>query len=371
MVSCQNQDTNQHSEKALSIYKQIKPDQKLSTDDKNKLNIEAMKEMTKTKEVLEQGYQKANKDSMLRDQKLEVRPGPLTEEEQKFVENISDDLLMTPEALKTEKTARKYIKILLKGEHRTIRWSRAAGSENNQKQYYSDVMATALSKLNPKNKESLDLIIEVVKTKREYPKVLAEAANALGKSGDKRVVPLLQDIVKNQNADTKLNAGRALLLFGNIDTALPVLDELSKEGHTAALGSIFHNMQGKEWQQRGVGIIRKALSYNNNESKALAALFLVGLSKKGLIDDDLHKYEDMLLAMLEDVLNKKKWDKPVKGEGYSDHRALETVILALTELKSVRAIPLLKRLKIHSEASYLDRRAVDAINNIESSTRKK
>jgi len=169
-------------------------------------------------------------------------------------------------------------------------------------------------------------------------------------------------VVKHPSAKVRLEAAGSLLSLGDVDTALPVLDELTKEGLTAALGDIFHNMQGKEWEQKGIGLIRKALTYENNESRALAALFLIGLTKKGFIKEDLSKLENILVEISEEILAKKKWAE--SSYGYSDHRALETVIHAFEELKSKKAVSILKRIATHPEASYLDRRASEAIKHI-------
>jgi len=136
-------------------------------------------------------------------------------------------------------------------------------------------------------------------------------------------------------------------------------DELIKEGATSALGFIYHDMQGKKWEQKGIDSIKKALTYDNNESKALAALFLIGLTQRGTIKEDITRLEDILIKISEDILRKKSW--PISSHGYSDHRALETVILAFGELKSKRAIPVLKRISEHPDASYLKRRAEVAI----------
>ncbi|MEW6418399.1 MAG: HEAT repeat domain-containing protein [Nitrospirota bacterium] len=270
---------------------------------------------------------------------IEVKPSPLTPEEQSFIEKIGPGATVSPNAFKSEKEAVRYLKIVLKGDHETIRlWKGYENLPQKEKRVgYSYCIETALSAINPKtNKEGLNLAIEVLKTKREYPEALAEAAEALGMSGDKSVIPLLREVVKNPNSIVRLKAGRALLLFGDIDTALPVLDELTREGHTAALGYIFHNMQGKVWEKRGIDLIRKALTYENNESKALAALFLIGLTKKGFLKEDTKKLEDILIKISEEILAKEKW--PISSYGYSDHRALETVILAFEELKSKRAM---------------------------------
>ena len=77
----------------------------------------------------------------------------------------------------------------------------------------------------------------------------------------------------------------------------------------------------------------------------------------------------MLLDTFKGILNKPKWDKSPESE-YSDYRALESIILALEELNSKKAIPFLKRLKEHPEASYLKSNSIEAIKHIKSAGRK-
>jgi hypothetical protein len=288
---------------------------------------------------------------------------PLTEKEQKLLDKIDDNILKTPSTayFNSQDDAAPYLRILLKRDHRNIRLFRGyeALSEDERKQGYDEAMSKAVTALNPKTKEGLQLLIEVLKTKREYPISLTAAAGVVSRSQDKSVIPLLRKVAKNPSLEVRYIAGSSLLVLGDADTALPVLDELTKEGATSALGFIYHNMQGKIWQQKGLESIRRALTYDNNESKALAALFLIGLTKKGIIKEDNRRIEDILIKISEVILNKKTW--PISRHGYSNHRALNTIILAFGELKSKRAIPVLRRISVHPDASYLKRRAEETI----------
>jgi hypothetical protein len=99
--------------------------------------------------------------------------------------------------------------------------------------------------------------------------------------------------------------------------------------------------------------------YDNNESRALAALFLIGLTKRGMIKEDTDRLGDILIKISEDILSKKTW--PISSRGYSDHRALNTIMLAFGELESKRAIPVLRRISEHPDASYLKKRAGETI----------
>jgi hypothetical protein len=303
----------------------------------------------------------------------------LTEEEQSDFEKLGGEWV-SPSVFKSEKEAIKYLKILLKGNEKTIRWYQKwellgkdrETREKEKKQNYGENIATALHAINTKtNKEGLQLAIEVLKTKREYPEALEGAADAIRRAlrypGDEELIPLLREVANHPNSLVRLFVAEALLDLGDSNTALPMLDEVTKEGETAALRFIFETMKGKEWEPRGIASFRKALTYENKESKALAALFLIQLTNRGRLKEDLGKLESMLLEMFESILNKQKWDKPFKGKGYSDHRAVDTIILAFKELKSHKAIPLLKRLLVHPEAGSLKRTAEWAIKQIESS----
>jgi HEAT repeat protein len=190
---------------------------------------------------------------------------------------------------------------------------------------------------------------------------------ALRYPGDEELIPLLREFATHPNSSVRLLVAEALLDLEDSNTALPILDEVTRQGYTAALGYIFDTMKGKDWEQKGIASFRKALTYDNNESKALGALFLIRLSNKGRIKEDLGEIESILLEILESILEKQKWDRPIKGEGYSDRRVVDIIVPALRELKSHKSIPLLKRLLVHPEASSSVRRSAEwAIKQIES-----
>jgi|MudIll2142460700_1097286.scaffolds.fasta_scaffold12213_1 HEAT repeat protein len=319
----------------------------------------------KSEDQLKQQARKVNSQELEGEKKqgsLASQPNPLTEDEQKLVDKIGKNILIAPsEYFDSQDDAAQYLKILLKGNHRNIRLYKGyeALSEDEKKRDYDEAMSKTVMALNPKTEEGSQFIIEVLRTKKDYPMSMAEAAKAVKASQDKSFIPLLRQVLKTPSLKVRLEAGGSLLALGDADTALPVLDELIKEGATSALGFIYHDMQGKKWEQKGIDSIKKALTYDNNESKALAALFLIGLTQRGTIKEDITRLEDILIKISEDILRKKSW--PISSHGYSDHRALETVILAFGELKSKRAIPVLKRISEHPDASYLKRRAEVAI----------
>ncbi len=297
-------------------------------------------------------------------QPLEIKESPLTEEEQKFVEKIGTGAWVTPNVFKSEEEARRYLKILLKGKYRTIRWfhqyfQQYKVSEDEIKSLYGDSMATALSAINPEKKESFDVIVEVLKTKREYPQALARAARVVKFAHDTSVIPLLRAVVKHPSLNVRLEAAGALLVLGDADTALPVLDELTKAGNTYVIPYLFKSGWSREWKlwdERGLEIIKRALNYPQDQVKAEAALFLAEL---GI---DKEKAEEVAIAVI-----KKFKDKTEKAFGLNNEEivriprteqeryaiekarnailACEYAMDALEVLKSKKAIPLLMHVK--------------------------
>ena len=302
---------------------------------------------------------------------------PLTEEERRAIEKFGGDWI-SPGVFKNEKEAIKYLKILLKGDEKSIPWYQndKVEEEKRNKWHYGSCIATALHAINTRtNKEGFDLAVEVLKTKKGYPEALAGAAEMIGRGlkdpGDEGVVRLLREFSRYPDSKVRLFVGEALVKAGDSNTGLQILDDVTKEGTTAALGFIFETMDGKKWEREGIKSIKEALTYENKESKALAALFLIQLTNKGRLSEDLGKIEKMLLEMFESILNKQKWDEPINGKGYSDGRTVGTIIIAFQALKSHKAIPLLKKLLTHPQRSYLGRRAEEAIRQIESPGRRK
>jgi TPP-dependent indolepyruvate ferredoxin oxidoreductase alpha subunit len=263
---------------------------------------EQNKELRVQKEEVKQPKEGKKDDSSV------LQPSPFTEEKQKLLDKIDDNILKAPTAyFDSQEGAAPYLRILLKGDHRNIRLYRGyeALSEDCRKQDYDEAMSKAVTVLDPKTKAGLQLLIEVLKTKREYPVSLAQAANAVNRSQNNSVIPLLREVVKNPSLEVRYAAGNSLLVLGDVDTALPVLDELTKEGVANALYTVYHNMQGKKWERRGIESIRKALTYDNNESKARAVLYSIRLTKRGAIKEDLSKLENIFIKISQDILNKK------------------------------------------------------------------
>ena len=246
---------------------------------------------------------------------IEINKSPLTTKEQKEFEGGLETQVSYKEALKS-------LPILLKGNHKTIRWYQDWGGKYNfddkarSDKYEWDicavlkklattkalpaVKASALSKPLPllNAEQEIDLTLRVAKEKLSYPKGVSCAAEKLGWYQDKRVIPVLKELTKNKDPQVRLQAAGSLLILGEGDTALPVLDDLAKAGiqHLSpfVVEKLFaweiRNESGKEpiishtklWDKRGQELLIKALDYPSDEVKAAAATRLaeMGIEKE-------------------------------------------------------------------------------------------
>jgi hypothetical protein len=325
----------------------------------------------------------------------------LTEQEQREFEKFGGDW-ETPNVFKDEKEAIKYLKILLKGDEKTIRWYQNLDmrgkskeeAEKRRKWRYSDNIATALDAIDiGTNKEGFSLAVQVLKTKRDYPEALARAAEVVKFAHDPSVIPILREIVNYPVPWVRLQVAGSLLSLGDADTALPILDELAeKEGYTGALYYLFSG-PGKIIDERGYRIVEKALNNPKAEVKISAVKLLLEanrIAKK--------KGEEISLGILETFINKTEKDygigrRKIPGKTYSekyvlpgyegksldelekpyisDGRACDQAMWILGELKSQKAISLLKTIKeTHTEVGWVcwenraDRRAEKALEKI-------
>lgn len=203
---------------------------------------------------------------------------------------------------------------------------------------------------------------------------------------DKNVIPVLQEIVKHPGPDVRLQAAGSLIVIGDADTALPVLDELAEEeGYSSALYYLF-SKPGKIIDERGYAIVEKALN-NQKAEVRIHAVNLLLESKK----IPKEKAEEMALKILEELKNKTIKDyglmainpkesirvKQLPGLNIdveqanqlhsSDSRACDYTISIVTELKSRKALNTLKHIGIqNTEWWYVCKRGVkEALESIE------
>jgi hypothetical protein len=300
---------------------------------------------------------------------LSKEPSPLTEEEQREFETFGGDW-ETPSVFKNEKEAIKYLKILLKGNEKTIRWYQKldmAGKSKEEaakwkKWKYSDNIATALDAIDVgANKEGFKLAVEVLKTRREYPEALARAAEVVKFAHDPSVIRILREIANYPIPSVRLQVAGSLLSLGDADTALPVLEELAeKEGYTGALYYLFRG-PGKIIDERGYNIVEKALNNPKAEMRISATKLLLESKKirrdkaeeiaiailNKLKDNRLENYglrldpkEVYKIIPLSDM--KPNEFEKARDQERSDSRACEYTMILLKELKSKTAIVILK-----------------------------
>jgi hypothetical protein len=286
----------------------------------------------------------------------EAKSSSLTEEEQRLVERIGENILIAPsQYFDSQEDAVEYLKPLLKADHRTIRLYEGyeALNEDKRRQDYDKAISKAIMAIDPNTKVGSEFIIEVLETKREYPRALSEAAKAVKFAKDNRVIPLLKKVVKNQDTTVRLEAAGSLLALDDADTALPVLDDLAKEGETYAIPYLFKSGWGKEWKlwdERGLEIIKKALVYPPDKIKAEAALFLAEM------EIEKEKAEEVALKIMEKFKDKTAKDyrlsieetasrSTLEGDRfYNDGVACDYAMEALSLTKSKRAILALKHI---------------------------
>ena len=214
----------------------------------------------------------------------EVKVSPLTDEEEKLVEKIGTSGFQTPEAFSSGDEAKRYLRALLKGDYLSIRWYQNYRAKYNTpleelKTMYDGSIETVISAIGPDRKGGFDLIVEVLKTRQGYPLAMAAAAKTIKMFKDKNTILLLRDTVKNPNPTVRLEAAGALLLLGDADTALPVLEELTeKEGYVGSLYYLY-SAPGKIIDERGYKIVEKALSNPRAEVRISAVKLLLDAKK--------------------------------------------------------------------------------------------
>jgi len=313
---------------------------------------------------------------------LSKEPSPLTEEEQREFEKFAGPGWQGPGVFETKEEAIKYLKILVKGDEKTIRYFQQA-DKVYRKYGYDTHLAIALSAIDTgKSREAFNLAVEVLKTKRDYPEALAEAAMQVKFRKDPSVIPLLREVVESPNPSVRLQAAGSLLSLGDGDTALPVLDELAdKEGDVKALYYLF-NASEKIKDARGYKILEKAL--NNPRAEIRIAATKPLLESKKIKKE---KAEEIALGILDSLKA-----RTIKDYGYetipewppntntqsdklfsSDCRACDYTINLLSELKSSKAIPLLVSVRDQNTKWWFvcKRGAKDAIKTIEKKGAKK
>jgi len=311
------------------------------------------------------------------------RKNKLTEEEIKDFSDWRDKAFRNEKSLRRipEKEAIKYYNMLIR-DYGELTWYIDHLAETGTI-YQDDVCDLITNLAFKKSEEGYRVTLEIFKDKNRWRNDLMCALRAIKFYNKKEAIPVIrecltfipsrdmfkdmpekeiQKLLNIYKNEYRLEAAGSLLALGDTDIALQTLDQLSKEGSTTALGYIFHNHEGAAWQKKGIELIKKAFTYKNNETKALAGLFLIRLTKSGIIKADLNEIKRELFIMTEEIVQKRDWTRPSRG--YNDGRAIETLIIAFKELNAKDSIPLLQRIRDHHDASYLSNRANDAIKDL-------
>jgi hypothetical protein len=296
--------------------------------------------------------------------KESAEDGIITDEEREWLAKIGGGFNSSND-FRIMSDARKFLRIMLKGSPNTIKWyiENRDTETSRYSQYGTDIWA-AVGRINPEmDIEGYSLIMRVLKEAKEYPDALKAAIIQVGHAKDTSAIPILKGFINHPDRSLRLQLGKSLLDLEDIDSALPILDKAAEEWATSALGHIFHNMIGTEWEKRGIEHIRKALKYEHGESRALAAMFMIGLSDKGYIKDSKEEYWNILIKIAEEILSKKEWVS--SSYGYSDRRALNTVLTVFSEHGDKSAIPLIRRIAEHPEIGYLRNNAKKLLERLE------
>jgi len=356
-LSCQKAQPPERKKEVQAQKEEIKEPQTIEPKSEDQSKQQAEKAISQEPKEEKKGISLAKEQSSL------------TEEEQRAFEEFGGNW-ETPSVFKSEKEAIKYLKILLKGNEKTIRWYQKLDmtgknkeeAEKRRKWKYSDNIATALDAINTEtNKEGYKLAVEVLRTKREYPEALAKAALVVKFAHDPSVIPILREIVNYPIPSVRLQVAGSLLSLGDADTALPVLDELAeKEGYTGALYYLLRGA-GKIIDERGYRILEKALNNPKAEMRISATKLLLESKKiekekaeeigneilNKLKKNTLENYglkldpnEIYKIIPLSDM-KPHEFEKAIDLER-SDSRACEYTMNLLTELKSKKAIATLK-----------------------------
>jgi hypothetical protein len=379
---CINASCQETPESTKHLIENLQPDQKLTKQQREQLNAEAMKDIARMKNEMEQQEKKSDKKALQFEQKMKVSSGPITEEEQKIVEKLTEGALTTPNVFRSESGALKYLKILLKGDHSTFRFFRGYPTEDERKTYYGEAMESALSRLNPKKKAAFDVTVEILKTKREYPPAVTEAARIIKNANDKSIMPLLAELTKHPNSRTRCEAANSLLELGDADTALPVLKELiDNEASTEAITHLFEWRNGnvvKLKDERGYSILDNALNNGKPLARVEAASLLYKVKRtpknkaKQIAIETLSSYKSMKSYGVQYDLSNSIKITVIPGSGVTDlekaskewimnRRACSSAIFLLRDLKMKETIPALQKFAKQSDDKSLSKDATEII----------
>lgn len=284
---------------------------------------------------------------------------------------------LPPEVPLPKKALFKYLRILIDNDETTIQCyvDIPKTEPYTAKHYYDRDMDALVYSINniEKSEKAFNIYLEIINKKPDYPYAIASVLQALMNYGEKKqiILPIFRkwaklklenNMLSREQPKVKWIAAEALLYYNEIDSALIALDESAQFGTTSALGDIYNSMISKKWQNKGIDIIKKALTYDNKETKMLAALFLIKLEKQKIVEIDIKDIKMLLAKTVDEILINGIEDKIISGYAEkSETRALEFIIGAYKELKNKDAIPILQKIHDNSGGSYIQDMADHAI----------
>ncbi len=375
--------------------------QKAKETEKKEAQVEKQETQTQKKRVKQESQPKQEQPFTPQEAKegkkekpVEIKPSPLTEEDQRFLWKMDTGPWNTPNVFKTKQEAIKYLKILLKGDHAKIipfdpkSENYSEFGDSGQREVHAELICSAIHALVLKQKEqkrvdkkAFELVLEVLKKKKDYPKAYACASKYIGwhvtMEGGRdekatEAIPLLKEAIKHSDPKVRLHAAGSLFALGEPDIALPVLDELARQGEVEALPLLFEpDKDGvvrwsklNFWDKRGLEIIKRAIDYPSDEVKGWAAIALIS------IGIEKEKVEEVAFSIVKRLMYKTKKDygfktsdgpkgphnvllpeyegkniRELEEKFYSDGRACDRSMAVLGRLKSKRAVPMLKHIK--------------------------
>jgi hypothetical protein len=314
----------------------------------------------------------------------------LTEEEQQAFATFKQrtDPWESPTVFSSNKEALKYLKILVKGDHQTIKWysdNNDLPTEEDKKQTYSEDISTALYNFFPRsNKEEVfDVLVKILQTKWEYPEAMEEAAVHIRFVQDPKIIQLLLPLLKHPNAPVRREAAASLYELNEADAALPVLEELIQQhSDSRAMVHLFEWKKGeivKFRDDRGYNILLKAMGHKSVYVRVQATSLLYDakrISKENaekVAIDALIVYKPMReYGLTYDSRGELIPTNPIDGSELKrvisqwglDKRAYIDAINLLGKLKSDKAIPILEKFANQVEDNYTKRHAKEYIEII-------
>ena len=186
--------------------------------------------------------------------------------------------------------AKLYLKVMLKGDPSTIRFYQNKKNINPEGAYYwyqKDMSSAIMAVSQGFDETGYGLLLQTLEKKQKYPEILTSAAEQIRwyasaknyivtKFGKEKAIASLKKCIHNKDVNVRVEAAGALLMLGDGDSALPVLDSIIKEGIPESReaveclfkwdwvyqeGMIGRGLSLKLLDERGLEILKRTLNY--------------------------------------------------------------------------------------------------------------